>query len=336
MVLTLLGLSGAQADETAIGCGFNVGYSRWYPTDCVVKDEGGTITVRWQGAGDKVYLTRLAIDRDGAKAEAVWSGFAGGEYTTEPLGILGKDGNCWFNETARLCFTRQGEGEAYADDSAADDPNYDGEISPDFGGSGEGSEIAQEIAGDEEEAERALANEAAGQGEAGATLANASSFRGLQLGMSPSQVVAALPQPMILAAERAGGDVLQELTGFAEQFTPGAGSRIKGFIVNNQSTCGEVTFVDARVDRLRLHQCFFNIPPGMTIEDFVQQVIDNYRIEDGMSGRWEMLGDGPYRFKYTEYVGVRREASERFTASLHEMNGVLTLTVERIPSVNFN
>jgi hypothetical protein len=74
----------------------------------------------------------------------------------------------------------------------------------------------------------------------------------------------------------------------------------------------------------------------MTIEDFVQQVIDNYRIEDGMSGRWEMLGDGPYRFKYTEYVGVRREASERFTASLHEMNGVLTLTVERIPSVNFN
>lgn len=320
----LLGIGSAYAADTGnTSCRvLIIGLSNWRTSQCNVEERGDVLTLSWSISRTQTYRVDLALSDDGQSAQAAWNGIAAAATVDTPLGRLTQSGDCWTGDTATLCFTRPGHGNEYIE-TTEEAGSYD-------------PEIAQEIAGDEEEAERALANEAAGQGGAGAALANASSFRGLQLGMTPSQVVAALPQPMILAAERAGGDVLQELTGFAEQFTPGAGPRIKGFIVNNQSTCGEVTFVDARVDRLRLYQCFFNIPAGMTIEDFVQQVIDNYRIEDGMSGRWEMLGDGPYRFKYTEYVGVRREASERFTASLHEMNGVLTLTVERIPSVNFN
>lgn len=41
------------------------------------------------------------------------------------------------------------------------------------------------------------------------------------------------------------------------------------------------------------------------------------------------------QFKYTEYVGVRQATAERFTASLHQMDNNLTLTVERVPHVNF-
>jgi hypothetical protein len=359
----------------ATGCLFKVGYSSWEPWECAVRDEGGTLTVSWPGAGDKGYLVRLVVAPDGATAEAAWSGFAGGAHSTEPLGILSKDSNCWFNETARLCFTRQAKDPPPSSESIREtelNAYYpcathlrpdDKERLNDYANATKTDpcvvattrqaidelalslEIAQEVEGDEEEAERALNNDAGSQNSGGTALAqaedaapnaNASSFRGLQLGMTQSQIAAAMPQQFQITSERPSGDVLQALTGFAEQFTPNTGPRTTVYIVNNAATCGEVTFVDDQADRLRLYQCFFDMAGGMSIDDFAQQVTNNYQLEDGMAGRWEMRGDGAYRFRYTEYVGVRRATSERFTASLHEMNNVLTLTVERVPSVNFN
>jgi phosphopentomutase len=73
----------------------------------------------------------------------------------------------------------------------------------------------------------------------------------------------------------------------------------------------------------------------MSIGDFAQQITETYELEDGMSGHWEMRGDGAYQFKYTEYVGIRQATAERFTASLHQMDNNLTLTVERVPQANF-
>ncbi|MDG4898177.1 hypothetical protein P9272_32080 [Mesorhizobium sp. WSM4976] len=162
---------------------------------------------------------------------------------------------------------------------------------------------------------------------------NASSFRGLQLGMTEAQLRQSLDQSFALTDKPAATET-QVLTMLLEGMNGQAQPSL--FIVKGQQACGQIMMRGGRVARLRLYQCYFDIGSGMSIDDFVRQIIDTYQLEDGMAGHWEMRGTGLYRFKYTEYVGVRQATSERFTASVGQMDNNLTLTVERVPHANFN
>ncbi|MER9104456.1 hypothetical protein NKH95_10940 [Mesorhizobium sp. M0848] len=162
-----------------------------------------------------------------------------------------------------------------------------------------------------------------------------SSFRGLQLGMTTAQLTQSLDRSFALTSKWAGTE-LQAFAALAEGMNSGIPTSQTLFIVKGPQACGQIVMRDGVAARLRFYQCYFDIGDGMSIGDFAQQIAETYQLEDGMSGHWEMRGDGAYRFKYTEYVGVRQTTSERFTASLHQMDNNLTLTVERVPHANFN
>jgi hypothetical protein len=292
----------ARADEVASYCSITVGLSSWSPSECAIREDGKTLSLHWPGAGGRKFWIELIRSADGQSAQAVWNGLESHSKADEKLGKLVLSENCWLNDNTRICFVVQSLEE----------------------------ELAEEAAGDQMDSENAVADEESGP------VGPASSFRGIQLGMTQSQIASALPDQFELTEQRHDGDLLQMLDGFAESLVANGMPRQSVYIAAGEKMCGEVVFSDGRADRLRLYQCFFNITGRMSVEDFAQKVVDNYGIEDGMKGRTEMRGSGPYTFKYTEYVGVRRATSERFTVALHQMNNVLTLTVQRIPGVNFN
>ncbi|RUU82759.1 hypothetical protein [Mesorhizobium sp. M7A.F.Ca.MR.362.00.0.0] len=163
-------------------------------------------------------------------------------------------------------------------------------------------------------------------------IGDVSSFRGIELGMTEAQLTQALDRSFTLTSTPAGTET-QALTTLFESMNGQPKPSL--FIVKGQQACGQIVMHGGRAARLRLYQCYFDIGDGMSIGDFAQQITETYELEDGMSGHWEMRGDGAYQFKYTEYVGIRQATSERFTASLHQMDNNLTLTVEGVPQANF-
>lgn len=378
--LVVLSAWSVHAEETVTSCEFQIGYSSWREPQCTVEDKGGTLAVRWSGGGTSIYLVRLNVTADRAHAEAAWSGFGGGADPTEPLGMLSKEGNCWSNETARLCYVLKENGGPENTASAREselDTYYpcaahrsleEKERLNDYANATKNDpctvtssrreidelatqlEIAQEVQGDEEEAERA--NEAAGHGgsnsalttaEADAAPGNASSFRGLTLGMNAKQLSDALPAELSLFNQRrrpSGDKGIEEMNlvmTLIEAQAPNGVPLGSLFILDsNGRLCGELSFANGRTDKMRLHQCYFGISKKMSLEDFAQQVNDNYQLEEGMAYDMRFFGSGMNRIQYFEYAGVRRATSERFTAAINSASNVLTLTVERIDSVNFN
>lgn len=192
-------------------------------------------------------------------------------------------------------------------------------------------EVAEEISPDD--AEQAAPN-VAEESVTDATLSG-STFRGVQLGMTEAQLAQSLDRSFALSSKWTGAD-LQAFAALAESMSSGEPTGQMLFIIKGQQACGQIAMRDGVAARLRFYQCYFDIGGGMSIDDFAQQIAETYRLEDGMSGHWEMRGDGAYQFKYTEYVGVRQATAERFTASLHQMDNNLTLTVERVPHANFD
>ncbi|ESY42575.1 hypothetical protein X747_12695 [Mesorhizobium sp. LNJC384A00] len=162
---------------------------------------------------------------------------------------------------------------------------------------------------------------------------NVSSFRGIQLGMTESQIGRSLDQTFSLTSKPVGTET-QALNTLFESMN-GQPKRSL-FILKGQQACGQIVMRGGYAARFRLYQCYFDIGEGMSIDDFAQQIVETYEFEDGMSGHWEMRGDGAYQFKYTEFVGVKQTTSERFIASLHQMDNNLTLTVELVPHATFN
>ncbi|WP_164893045.1 DUF4339 domain-containing protein [Mesorhizobium sp. M7A.F.Ca.US.010.02.1.1] len=191
-------------------------------------------------------------------------------------------------------------------------------------------EVAEEISPDD--AEQAAPNVA--EESVTDTTLNGSTFRGIELGMTEAQLTQSLDRSFVLSSKWVGTE-LQAFAALAEGMNSGIPTGQTLFIVKGPQACGQIVMRDGVAARLRFYQCYFDIGDGMSIGDFAQQIAETYQLEDGMSGHWEMRGDGAYRFKYTEYVGVRQATSERFTASLHQMDNNLTLTIERVPRANF-
>ncbi|MEI9417454.1 hypothetical protein [Mesorhizobium sp. Cs1321R2N1] len=163
---------------------------------------------------------------------------------------------------------------------------------------------------------------------------NASSFRGIQLGMTEAQLGQALDHSFALKSEIPAPKSFGERTDGGPNVLEAAQGSL--FIVKDQEPCGNVTFRKGRADRLELYQCYFDIAGRMALQDFAQQLVDNYGLERGMEVRSEIRGSGSLQYESVWYVGVRQAASERFTASADEWSGSLNLTVERIAHVNFN
>ncbi|MER8421660.1 hypothetical protein [Mesorhizobium sp. M1329] len=164
---------------------------------------------------------------------------------------------------------------------------------------------------------------------------NMSSFRGIQLGMTEAQLAQSLDRTFVLQNELPAPKILGGRTDGGPNIIRAASGTL--FIVRGEQQCGKVMFRDGQADRLDLYQCYFDIAGGMSIQDFAQQVIDAYGLEDGMAGSSQTRGDGAYQFEHIEYVGVKQATSERFTASSNGlMSNSPTLTIERIPKANFN
>ncbi|RWH69475.1 MAG: hypothetical protein EOQ86_30235 [Mesorhizobium sp.] len=173
---------------------------------------------------------------------------------------------------------------------------------------------------------------AEGNGEA-VSLAG-SSFRGVQLGMSEQQIAQALDPSFVLKDEIPAPEILGGRTDGGPNVLQAPSGTL--FIVRGEQQCGTVTFRGGQADRLVLYQCYFDIAGGMSIQDFAQQVIDAYGLEDGMAGSSQTRGDGAYQFEHIEYAGVKQATSERFTASSNGLSNSLTLTIERVPHAKFN
>lgn len=292
--------SSAGADEVASYCRISVGLSSWSPSECTIREDGKTLSLHWPGAGDRKFWVELIRSADGQSAQAVWNGLESHSKADEKLGKLVLSESCWQNDNTRICFVAQSLEE----------------------------ELAEEVAGDQMDSENAFASEDGGP------VGPASSFRGIQLGMTLDQIRNVLPPQFQLTGKRQPGDIMQTLSAFADAVEAGGnGTPASAYIVLGEQMCGELAFSEGRADRLRLYQCFFNINGGMSVGEFAQQVVDNYGIEDGMKSRSDMSGGG---IKYIWYVGVRRATNERFTVSFNGLSSILTLTVERIPSASFN
>ncbi|MGN6537628.1 MAG: hypothetical protein ACTHKQ_18105 [Mesorhizobium sp.] len=317
-ILTMAGASPGHADQTAHGCSAKIDVSSWNIGNCTVEEEGNTLTVKWPGAGTIKYLARLEVSGD--QADASWSGIGGSSTATEALGRLSKDGNCWFNDKASICFA--------TDNTAAASEDADPNLADD---------IALEVAGDQVDRPPPIA----------APTGDASSFRGIQLGMTKAQIEGALNDEFSLSDElpSPAGDPrssdgiydMNLMLAMTEIMMPNGAHFGSHYIINRDNQlCGEMSFADSRVDKIRLGQCYFDIRGRITLSDFVRQIIDTYGLEDGMEGSAKMV-KGPYGpIEYTQYAGVRNATSERFVAAMTSLTNAPTLTIEKIPSINFN
>ncbi|TGS19052.1 hypothetical protein EN852_001635 [Mesorhizobium sp. M2E.F.Ca.ET.209.01.1.1] len=164
--------------------------------------------------------------------------------------------------------------------------------------------------------------------------ADASSFRGIQLGMTEAQLSQALDHSFALKSQIPTPEALGVRTdGGPNVLDAGPGSL---FIMKDQQLCGTVAFQNGRAERLDLDQCFFDIEGLMALQDFAQQLVDSYGLENGMEARSELRSQGSAQFEFVWYVGVKQAAAERFTASASAWDGKLNLKVERVPQVKFN
>lgn len=337
--LLLLGIGPVHAEEANSSCRvLSIGLSSWPTHRCNIEEHGKTLTLSWLVSPTQTYRVDLVLSDDGQSAEAAWNGIEAKSDVDKPLGRLTQSGDCWTNDTITLCFARPGHGNEYVDaagEAGSDEP-----------------EIAQEIAGDEEEAERATANEATpqqsgvgalAQNEGSALSANASSFRGLQLGMTRDQIAAALNAEFSISDDRKpapGGKDVAEFNfvmGVMGAQAPNGATFGSSFLFDRSGKlCGEISFAAGRANKMRFSDCYFGITEPMLLKDFAQQIIDTYALQDGMAYNWQSIGSGAYRFEYYEYSGVRHASSERFTVAVNDLSKVLTLTVEPIQSATFN
>jgi len=313
-ILTMAGASPSHADQ-AHSCLITIGMNRWNPGTCTVEEEGNTLTVEWPGAGKIHY--HATLERSGGsgnQANASWTRVREDSTTTEALGRLNKVGDCWINNKADICFAINAEvaTSEFDDDPYEDEGSEDHDVAPNVAPSG-----------------------------------NASSFRGIQLGMTKAQIRAALNDEFSLSSELPspdgnpkGSDATYAMTLFfalgGVQIPNGMPFGSQYILNGDNKVCGEMSFADGHADRMRLGQCYFDIQGSITISDFARQIIDTYGLEDGMEGSTRSI-KGPYGpIGYVQYTGVKRETSERFTAAVNDLTHVPTLTIEKIPSINFN
>ncbi|TPI65056.1 hypothetical protein FJ417_00300 [Mesorhizobium sp. B3-1-7] len=163
---------------------------------------------------------------------------------------------------------------------------------------------------------------------------NASSFRGIRLGMTEAQLLQALDHSFALKSQIPTPKALGVRTDGGPNVLDAAPGSL--FIMKDQQICGTVAFQNGRADRFDLDQCFFDIAGIVALQDFAQQLVDNYGLENGMEARSELRSQGSTQFEFVWYVGVKQSAAERFTASASAFNGSLNLTVERVPQIKFN
>ncbi|TIL35948.1 hypothetical protein [Mesorhizobium sp.] len=163
---------------------------------------------------------------------------------------------------------------------------------------------------------------------------SASSFRGIQLGMTEVQLARSLDRSFVLKNELPAPKAFGKRTDGGPNVIRAPSGTL--YIVRGEQQCGGVIFRHGEADRLDLYQCYFDIAGGMSIQDFAQQVIDTYGLEDGMAGSSQTRGDGAYQFEYVQYMGVKQVTSERFTVSSNGMSNSVMLTVERIPHASFD
>lgn len=303
-ILAMAGVLPAHADQAAHSCMITIDVSRWSPGACTVEDQGNALTVKWPGAGTIKYFARLEVS--GNEADVSWSTIRGDTTDTQALGHMSKTGDCWSNDKAQICFAIDAPAVAA---QVFDDPYED------YGSDGEEADAAP--------------------------IGNASSFRGIQLGMTKAQIEAALPASFTLS--RRNDKIEGEF--YADALVLGAAPNRELFgslfiLDKNDEVCGEFAFSGATVNKMRLSKCFFGTDTNISLEDFAKQIIANYDIADGMSYDGSVSSGSVSRTRYAEYTGVRGATSERFTAALSESSSgsshLLTLTVEKIPNINFN
>lgn len=302
-LLTPLNAAAQERQTKQLTCSIEIGRSSFSPGSCTVTEADDEITFSWPGAGNRTYRGVFSL-RDDSTADAVWNGFNASQATDTSLGLMRHAGSCWSTDdpVARICL--------YAND----DPSTD----------------VSSTASDFETNEENLVDPSFARSDVVTPPEDRSSFRGLFLGMPVNSIAASIDSDFTLSAQNTSG---HELSQFAELMRGMQQGSQSIFVQKAETACAQVMHDGNVVTQITMYQCFFDLTGNITAEEFAQQVLERYPIRDGMQGRQQLLGDGAYRFRYTEYTG--HTESERFVVSHHELFNRVELAVTSVSRARF-
>jgi hypothetical protein len=293
-------------EEQRVPCSVKVGSSTFNIDYCTVVDTGSLLEFWWSSGTTQLYRAEFSID-DG-QAIGRWNGFGAKNDIDQSLGTLVQEENCWLGNAPQVHICLFTSERAIADWENATSQEW-----PWKDESSSGNEVGSGFA------------------QSGAVTAprDRSSFRGLFLGMPVGSIAASVDGDFSLTAQNTAGN---ELSQFFETVR-GLEAAQSLFIQQSGRNCGQVLHDGDVVTQLTLYQCFFNLTGNITAEEFARQVLERYPMRDGMQGRQQMLGDGAYRFLYTEYTG--HTANERLVVSHHQMFDRVELAVSPVSQARF-
>lgn len=93
------------SEEVTGRCSLKVGVSEYHADSCLITEEPVGTKLSWMGTGGRTQKVELVMERPGElQFLGYWNGLQVGLEADQELGLLSRDGSCWANENARVCY----------------------------------------------------------------------------------------------------------------------------------------------------------------------------------------------------------------------------------------